>query len=217
MSEHPPSLGLVAQRLLTRIGGNRSLDPFAEAVEAAVATGVRRLGLRDVMRGTWLGHALHPLLTDFTAGAWMAASFLDLFGPKGSSSAARRLVGLGLIAAVPTLVSGFADWEETEGPQRRVGLLHAGTSSLATFLYFCSFLTRCKGKERTGVILGLLGGVVAFWDGYLGGDLALVGRVGEGRRLGPETGRRPGGRACPGGGRDSSGAAPRPVHTPPLL
>lgn len=183
MIEGAPSLGLVAQRLLARIGHNRSLDPLAVALEDVVRKVVRRPRPREVLRGTWLGHALHPLLTDFTAGPWMAASFLDLFGPKGSSSAARRLVGLGLIAAVPTLLSGFVDWEETEGPERRVGLVHAATSSLATFLYGWSFLARRRGNERGGVILGLLGGVVAFWDGYLGGDLALVARVGEGRRL----------------------------------
>lgn len=183
MSKRPPSFGLVAQRILGRLGLNRNLDPLAQTVEGAVAGLVRSRALKDVLRGTWLGHALHPLLTDFTAGPWMAASFLDLFGPKGSSPAARRLVGLGLVTAVPTLVSGFIDWEETEGRERRVGLVHAGTSSLATLLYGCSFLARRRGNERGGVILGLLGGAVAFGDGYLGGDLALVGRVGAGRRL----------------------------------
>ncbi|MFN2556110.1 MAG: DUF2231 domain-containing protein [Nitriliruptorales bacterium] len=205
MREPPPSVGLIAQRLVRGIGRNETLDPLAEAVEGAVAGVVRHSKLRDVMRGAWLGHALHPLLTDFTAGPWMAASFLDLFGPKGSSPAARRLVGLGLVAALPTLLSGFVDWEQTEGPERRVGLVHAGTSSLATFLYGCSFLARRRGNERGGVIFGLLGGVVAFWDGYLGGDLALVGRVGEGRRLG----RR--------GGRSSSAGGLGPVHEPPLV
>lgn len=189
MSKRPRTLGLVAQRVLSRVGTNRNLDPLAQAVRGAVAEVVGSQAAKDVLRGTWLGHALHPLLTDFTAGPWMSASFLDLLGPKGSSPAARRLVGLGLIAAVPTLLSGFVDWQETEGSERRVGLVHAGTSSLATLLYGCSFLARRRGNERGGVILGLLGGAVAFCDGYLGGDLALVGRVGEGRRLRPP-GRR---------------------------
>ncbi len=183
MRRRPPSFGLVAKRALDRIGLTRTLDPLADAVEGAVAEVVRPRPVRYVLRGAWLGHALHPLLTDFTDGPWMAASFLDLFGPKGSSPAARRLVGFGLVAAVPTLLSGLVDWEETEGAQRRVGLVHAATSSLATLLYACSFVARRRGNERGGVVLGLLGGTVAFWDGYLGGDLALVGRVGAGRRL----------------------------------
>jgi hypothetical protein len=47
--------------------------------------------LRQLLKGTWLDHSFHPLLTDFIEGPWMAASFLDIFGPPGSSRAARRL------------------------------------------------------------------------------------------------------------------------------
>ncbi len=183
MIRRSPSIGLLAQRVLRPVANARTLDPVAEAVGRAIGEAIRLSGLEDVLRGTWLGHALHPLLTDFTAGPWMAASFLDLFGPKGSAPAARRLVAFGLVAAVPTLLSGAVDWEETEGAERRVGLLHAATSSLATLLYGCSFLARRKGNERGGVLFGLLGGTVAFWDGYVGGDLALVAGVGGGRRL----------------------------------
>lgn len=207
VSERPPTLGVVAHRFLRGVGLNSDLDPLARAVEGAVAEVVHPPALRDVLRGTWLGHALHPLLTDFTAGPWMAATFLDLFGPKGSSPAARRLVAFGLVAAVPTLLSGFVDWEETDGAERRVGLVHAGTASLATLLYGCSFLARRKGNERSGIVLGLLGGAVAFWDGYIGGDLALVGRIGAGRRL-----RRPGRPDIP------SAATPRSSdHNPQLF
>lgn len=137
---------------------------------------------RAFLRGDWLGHAFHPLATDFTAGPWMAASFLDLFGPRGSEPAARRLVGLGLLAAVPTWLSGAVDWQETRGRDRRVGLLHATTSSVSTALYAASYVARRRGDGRRGAVLGLLGGLVAIGDGYVGGDLTLVARVGTGRR-----------------------------------
>lgn len=136
----------------------------------------------QILRGDWLGHALHPVLTDFTDGPWMAASFLDLFGPDGSADASRRLVGFGLAASVPTLLSGLLDWNEADGDARRLGVVHATTSTLATILYGCSYIARHRGRQRAGVALGLLGGTVAFLDGYIGGELSLVDEVGTGRR-----------------------------------
>ncbi|MBW3651387.1 MAG: hypothetical protein KY458_12550, partial [Actinobacteria bacterium] len=35
---------------------------------------------KDLLSGTWLGHPLHPLLTDVPIGAWASALVLDLFG-----------------------------------------------------------------------------------------------------------------------------------------
>src|SRR6266478_7667437 len=34
--------------------------------------------LKDVLNGTWLGHALHPLLTDVPLGGWSGTTLLDL-------------------------------------------------------------------------------------------------------------------------------------------
>jgi hypothetical protein len=171
------------QRLLRATAGSRRTDGLARAT-GRVASRVRagRAGDR-ALRGGWLGHALHPMLTDFTNGPWMAASFLDLFGPPDAAPAARRLVGLGLVSSVPTLLSGLSDWDDTRGATRRVGALHATTSTVATCLYAASYLTRRRGAQSRGVALGVLGGIVAFADGYVGGELSLVARAGTGRRL----------------------------------
>lgn len=179
------------QRGLGRVRSERALDAVADRM-ADVSGGTARGGMGTALRGRWLGHALHPLMTDLTAGPWMAASFLDLFGPPGSERAARRLVGLGLLASVPTWLSGFADWQDSRGPARRVGLLHAATSSLATVLYAASYLARRRGDRRRGIGLGLAAGIVAFGDGYVGGELSLVAKVGTGRRsMDAEPGDRP--------------------------
>jgi hypothetical protein len=81
--------------------------------------------LRSVLRGERLGHALHPLLTDFPLGAWMSSSLLDLFGGRRARPAAAGLLGFGLAAVVPTALSGLAEWQASTGPARRVGLVHA--------------------------------------------------------------------------------------------
>lgn len=168
-------------RLLGRVEDSGALDPLAERLSRAVAATSRRSGTKWLLNGTWLGHALHPVLTDFADGAWMAGSFLDLFGPRDAAPAARRLVGFGLLAAVPTALSGLAEWSDTEGNEQRVGLLHAGTSSAAFVLYGCSYLARRRQKHVAGVVLGVLGGVVATLDGYVGGHLTLALGVGVGR------------------------------------
>lgn len=179
-----PSLPVVvrqAQSVVQRVAGEDRMDGVADRASRVVTSRSRgRSG--ELLRGDWLGHAFHPLATDFTSGPWMGASFLDLFGPPGSAAAARRLVGLGLLAAVPTWLSGAVDWQQSRGRDRRVGLLHAATSTVSTGLYAASYVARRRGEGRRGVVLGLLGGLVAMGDGYVGGDLTLVAGVGSGRR-----------------------------------
>lgn len=175
----PARAGQGLLRRASRHGQARRLDEIATGI-AGVLT--RRHGARRALQGNWLGHAAHPMLTDFTDGPWMAASFLDLFGPAGSEAAARRLVGFGLLSSVPTITSGLADWATIEGRPRRVGLVHAATSSLATVLYGASYLARRRHRQQLGVALGIIGGIIAFADGYVGGELSLVARAGTGRR-----------------------------------
>ena len=65
-----------------------------------------------MLRGEWLGHALHPTLTDVTLGTWTSATLLDLFGGRDSSAAAQRLIGTGLLAAGPMV-------RQVDGPSGR--------------------------------------------------------------------------------------------------
>src|SRR5206468_508892 len=80
-------------------------------------------GVRDVLHGVWLGHPLHPLLTDLPIGAWSAAAVLDVV--PGAGAGATTLVAAGCAAAVPTAVSGWVDWSDLHGPHQRVGANHA--------------------------------------------------------------------------------------------
>ncbi len=179
--ELAPSPGNRLHRLMRRVEANAALDPVADRLAPAVGRGVDAAGARPLLTGTWLGHACHPLLTDFADGAWMAGSFLDLFGPRSAAPAARRLVGFGLLAAVPTALTGLAEWADTEGKERRVGVLHAATSTTAFLLYGCSYVARRRGRTGAGVALGVMGGVMAFADGYFGGHLSLALGVGVGQ------------------------------------
>ena len=133
----------------------------------------------SVLRGDWLGHALHPVLTDVVIGTWTSASVLDLFGGKDSSAAAQRLVGTGLVAVGPTAWSGWAEWSLAGPREKRVGLVHAVTNGLAIGIYTASWVARVRGRHGAGARLALAGATVAGVGGYLGGHLAGARHVGS--------------------------------------
>ncbi|MFP5369471.1 MAG: DUF2231 domain-containing protein [Actinomycetes bacterium] len=169
----------VVVSLLRRIESSAGVDGAVGPLQSVAAAVVRSERVGDGLRGTWLGHALHPLLTDFPLGAWMSASFLDLFGGRDTRKASRRLIGFGLLVALPTAASGLAEWQSVDGTAaKRVGVVHAGVNTTATVLYGSSWLARRRGEHRRAVLLGVVGGLVATLGGYFGGHLSLVRKVG---------------------------------------
>ena len=162
-----------------RLEGSEALDHPGGVLATVADAVVRSDRARDVLTGAWLGHALHPLLTDFPLGFWASASVLDLVGGRAGRPAARRLVGLGVLAAVPTAASGLAEWREADAPSRRVGTVHAASNSAALTLYASSYLARRRGRHARAVALGVAGGLVATAGGYLGGHLTLARKTGS--------------------------------------
>lgn len=165
-------------RRVTRLEQRRGLDRASAALTAAAERLTAHRRLRSALSGTWLGHALHPVLTDFPLGSWMSASFLDLFGPRGSEPAAERLLTFGLLAAVPTAAAGLVDWNDSQDGPRRAGVVHATVNTTATVLYATSLLLRRRGRHTSAVAVGVAGGVVATVGGYVGGHLSLARGVG---------------------------------------
>lgn len=150
---------------------------LAKAVRAVTGTG----RVKDVLSGTWLGHALHPLLTDVVIGSWTSATLLDLLGGKGSDRAARRLIAIGIAAYPPTALTGASDWADTEygnDEVRRLGLVHAMTNTTALALYVASLASRRRGRRRQGAVLALAGAGAMGAAGHLGGHLTF--RLGVG-------------------------------------
>ncbi|MDQ4144863.1 MAG: iron-sulfur protein [Actinomycetota bacterium] len=134
--------------------------------------------LHDFLRGKWLGHSFHPLLTDFPLGAWISVSLLDLFGGDAAKGPAQGLTGFGVAAAVPTALAGLADWSDTAGGARRVGVAHATMNTGILACYTASWLARRRSRHGLGVALALTGGSLAWASGYLGGHLSLVKKTG---------------------------------------
>ncbi|MFN8189393.1 MAG: DUF2231 domain-containing protein [Nocardioidaceae bacterium] len=161
----------ITQRLVTAVENSSAVH----AVDAAATEATRDLVPRQGSwwHGAWLGHALHPILTDFPLGAFASATVLDLLGGHRSRPAAALLVGAGLVSSAPVVASGFADWSKMDGPDRQVATAHGAANSVALVLFAGSLVARGAQLHRTGTKLALLGNLVAGVSGYLGGHLTM--------------------------------------------
>lgn len=128
---------------------------------------------RPWLRGEWLGHPVHPALTDLPIGFWTAASVLDVVGGRRAAPAATWMVGLGLAFVPPTVAAGLTDWEDLPAAKQRVGVVHAAANLAATGLYGLSFAARRRGQRGRGALFALAGMGVATVGGLLGGHLAF--------------------------------------------
>ncbi len=160
------------ERALEKLSGAASLDAVAKPLAKKVAKLIPHGVVKDTLSGTWLGHPLHPMLTDLPIGCWTNAMALDLLAGRRGEAGAQFLIGLGVLTALPTAVSGASDWSDTLGEERRVGFAHAAGNTVALACYGLSWVARKRGGHRRGVALGLLGGAVATGSAYLGGHLA---------------------------------------------
>jgi hypothetical protein len=173
--------------LMQRLQSAAALDRAGHALGLIADRLLGSPGTREALRGAWFGHALHPMLTDLPLGAWMCSTLLDVFGGPRSRPAAEGLLVFGLAAALPTAVTGLAEWQATEGPARRVGVAHAAANAVVLGLYGGSLVARRRGRHGLGVALGLGGGALALVSGYLGGHLSIVDKVGTGNPAWYET------------------------------
>jgi nitrite reductase/ring-hydroxylating ferredoxin subunit/uncharacterized membrane protein len=170
-----------AEPVIQRVESATVLDRPAAAIGKAVRSLLSPGGLKDTLSGTWLGHALHPMLTDVVIGSFVSASVLDLVGGDESGRARQRLIGLGIAAYAPTSLTGFNDWADAEPADdavRRVGLVHAASNGLALSLYVASLAARRRGAQRAGALLGGAGATILMTAGYWGGHLSLIKGVG---------------------------------------
>ena len=144
-----------------------ALDPVADVMED-------HREAYDTLTGESLtGHPVHPALAHMPIGITMAAVALDTVGMGRFSSSTTILTGLTVAAAVPTAITGLAEW--TRGRrvrrQRRVGALHAVAASTGTTMAALSLVSRLAGAHGTGRAL-LLGAAGAYAvAGFIGGDL----------------------------------------------
>src|SRR5215210_2976155 len=173
----PAMTTTAAHEAVEALAALEPLDGPARTVAKRVRDAVPAGPVKDALSGTWLGHALHPLLTDLPIGTWTSAVLLDWLGGKQAGGAADRLIGLGLATSVPTVLTGLNDWADTEVASdsvRRIGIIHAIANVTAASLFGASLAARRGGSRGAGKLLALAGAGVLGFSGHLGGHLAYA-------------------------------------------
>jgi len=157
------------------------LDAPSEALDKVVASVIPHGPVKDLLSGVAVGHPLHPALVTVPIGTLTGAVALDLTGRE--QSAARTLVGLGLLSSVPTALAGLSDWSDTRGAERRVGFAHLALNVTGLGIIAASWFSRRK-HPGTGVYdshgpwLTLTGFGVLGVSAWLGGHLSYAMGVG---------------------------------------
>jgi nitrite reductase/ring-hydroxylating ferredoxin subunit/uncharacterized membrane protein len=168
----------VLARLLIRIIDAQAVwtRPLGDAVHGFLHALFHRLpALRDLLNGRWLGHPLHPALTDVPIGILFLAIVFDVVRQP---VAAAWALGVGILAMVAAALAGFADYADTDGRARERTTLHSTLMVVALVGYIVSFALRLGPTGPTD-------SAVAFWisllsfgalgaGAYVGGDVVYV-------------------------------------------
>jgi nitrite reductase/ring-hydroxylating ferredoxin subunit/uncharacterized membrane protein len=188
---------MASEALMTAIDNQPFLDQASDALQPAIkdlftSAGETGLQVKDLLHGTWLGHPLHPVLTDVPLGAWTAAFVLDagetISGNDGMAAVADAAIAVGLVGAVGAAVTGATDWSAIGGRARKIGLVHGLLNVGAAALYATSLVMRRKKKRQGGVSLAMLGYALSCASAYLGGHLVFSEQIGVNHALLPDDG-----------------------------
>jgi nitrite reductase/ring-hydroxylating ferredoxin subunit/uncharacterized membrane protein len=170
-----------ANKAVAALESVEAADSAALKLAGAVTNAVPVGATRDALSGTWIGHALHPLLTDVVIGSFLSATLLDVLGGDDTGRASERLIEIGLLSSAPTVASGLSDWAMSVYGDRRtrpLGLAHASVNVTATTLYAASLAARRSGAPGRGKLVGLAGAAVLSVGAFLGGHLSFTRGVG---------------------------------------
>lgn len=175
-----PNLNL---RLVDRIAKAPWIAALSDIAQPLVKSVLDAAGapVRDALHGTWLGHPLHPVLTDVPTGAWTVTAALDAlecFGAERFAAGADAALAIGLAGALGAAATGYADWSDTAGEPKTLGTAHALLNVVATVAYGGSFVARRAGARPAGIALAFAGYGFVSAAAYLGGELSMGRLIG---------------------------------------
>ena len=145
--------------------------PLGERVQAWLASlFARSRRAKDVLNGTWLGHPVHPAVTDVPVGAMTVATILDLTGHDRAADIAVATGVAGMAASAPT---GAADAVDAYGKPQVAATVHATlmVGSLAAYVTSLALRAGPRGGRPLAKLLGLAGYAALTAGAYVGGDL----------------------------------------------
>jgi nitrite reductase/ring-hydroxylating ferredoxin subunit/uncharacterized membrane protein len=166
------------------VGHQKWLEPVSDWVQAVVGGFYGALGnpgrtLKNLMHGTWpLGHPLHPALTDVPLGAWLAAvvvGFAAYIWPAIPAVASPAALAVGVVVGLAAVAAGYTDFHETYGLERRTGMLHGLTMTLAIIVMIVSLAVSiwATGGRAAALAIATVGLLVSLFGAYIGGHLTF--------------------------------------------
>lgn len=178
----PYDLGMkrdLTERAENRIVNSTLVKKISGPIDALLNRAFQATALRPLkllLNGSWLGHPLHPLLTDVPIGAWILTVILDLVGllfklsNLGVAAAITALIGVA--GGVAAIVAGLMDWMDVNPREKAVGAVHATLNTSATALFVISILIRWRFHWQfswEAFAVALAGVACVSCGGYLGG------------------------------------------------
>ena len=129
-----------------------------------------RAPVKDALNGTWLGHPVHPVVTDVPVGAMTLAALFDMTGKDGAADLA---VATGLAGMAASAATGAADAVDTEGRPQVLATVHASLMVASLGAYLLSFILRLgpRGGRPLARLLSFAGYGALTAGAYVGGDL----------------------------------------------
>lgn len=176
----PSSMGVRIDDLVRRQGW---MEGVGDALQGLVGGAYRVLGapgrtLKNLLHGTiLLGHPLHPALTDVPIGAWVVAVVADWTAHVTRAvppQAGDLALAVGVVVGLAAAASGYTDFHETYGQERRYGVVHGLTMTLTMVVMLVSLGVRIWGGDGSvlAAALATAGLLVALGGAYFGGHLA---------------------------------------------
>src|SRR2546423_5743900 len=140
--------------------------------------------LLNFLKGTWLGHPLHPILVHIPMAMWPGALIFDLLSQWSiGGNAIVRLsfyaIVFGLVASLVAVPTGLVDWSgiKKEKPAWKLGLAHMILNLVVALLFAINLGLRLKTfhegtkVEGTPLLLSIVGTALLIISAYLGGRM----------------------------------------------
>ena len=173
----------LTERIAARIIKSNLISKISAYLDRLMYRGLGAPAMRPLklfLNGAWVGHPLHPMLTDIPIGAWTLTILLDLIGlllgfPQ-LGLASSITAGVGVAGALAAAAAGLADWMDIDPPEKAIGAFHASVNLSATILFLISFLMRWGRHWQLGwatFVVALAEYLLVAIGGYLGGALVF--------------------------------------------
>lgn len=178
---------LIDRSTLLQKVGERIQQPLHQALHHGPEP-LRKLA--DVLHGKGSGHPLHPVLTDITIGAWTLGFAFDCWaawrGDEWAERTADQLTAIGTASAIPTSLTGLADYAGAPKPAHNAATLHALMNDVNIGLYLASLAARRRGDRRQGVLLSATAIGLTTAAAWVGGHLVYRKQVGTDHSTSPD-------------------------------